>query len=138
MVLTNLSSALAAHGRTFSLVSGLDGVHHFHEGWHHSASLTVNLHQTVGSTDSGSQVSLVSAVAAASLGTSLTSTSITSRTFANEFALGLRAGNGLLALPVTLGGFAHRSTHGIGSFALSTAVSRGANSFALGAILLLA
>jgi len=113
-------------------------VHDFHEGWHHGRGLTVDLHESIGSTDGGSQVSLISAIAATSLGTSLTSTGIASRTFAHEFALRLGASDGLLALPVALGGFAHRSTNSVGGFALSTAVSWGANSFALGAILLLA
>jgi hypothetical protein len=81
---------------------------------------------------------LISAVAAASLGSRLTSTSIASGTFADEFALGLGASDGLLALPVALSGFAHRSADSVGGFALSTAVSRRADSFALGAILLFA
>jgi len=134
----NLSSALAAHGGTLSLRSGLDGVHDLHEGGHHGAGLTVDLHQTVGSTDGGSQVSLVGAVAAAGLGASLTSTSITSRALAHELALGLGAGDGLLALPVALGGLAHGGAHSVGGFALSTAVGRRADGLALGAILLLA
>jgi len=81
---------------------------------------------------------LVSARAATTLGTILTSTSITCWAFAHQFALWLRAGDGLLALPVALGGFAHRSTNGVRSFALSAAVSWGANSFTLRAILLFA
>jgi len=133
-----LGSALAAHGRTLLLRRGLDGVHHLHEGRHHGAGLRVDLHQSVGSTDGGSQVSLISAVAAASLGARLTSTGIAGRALAHELALGLGASDGLLALPVALGGFAHRRAHGVGSLALSTAVGRRADGLALGAVLLLA
>jgi len=134
----DLGSALAAHGRALLLGRGLDGMHDFHKRRHHSRGLRVDLHESIGSTDGGSQVSLVSAIAAASLGTSLTSTGIASRTFADELALRLRTSDRLLALPVALGGFAHRSADSVGGFALGTAVSRRANSFTLGAILLLA
>jgi len=137
-MILDLGSALAAHGRALLLGGGLDGMHDFHEGGHHSRGLRVDLHESIGSTDGGSQVSLVGTIAAASLGTSLTSTGIAGRTFADELALGLRASDGLLALPVALGGFAHRSADSVGCFALGTAVSRRANSFTLGAILLLA
>jgi len=55
-----------------------------------------------------------------------------------EFALGLGAGGGLLALPVTLGFLAHGSADGFRGNTAGTAVGWGANSFALGAIVLLA
>jgi len=69
--------------------------------------------------------------------TSLTSSSITSWALTDELTLGLGAGDGLLALPVTLGGLAHRSTDSSRSLTLSSAVSRRADSLALGAVLLL-
>jgi len=134
----DLGGALAAHLLALGLRSGLDGVHDLHEGGHHGGGLRVNLHQSVGGADGGSQVRLVSAVAAAGLGARLTSTSVASRTLADELALGLGASDGLLALPVALGGLAHGSAHGVGGLALSAAVSRRADSLALGAILLLA
>jgi hypothetical protein len=81
---------------------------------------------------------LVSARAAASLGSLLAGTSVARRAFAHQFALGFRASNRLLAFPVAFSRFAHRSADGVGGLALSAAVGGGADSLALGAILLLA
>jgi len=132
-----LSSALAAH--TLALLGlSLDGVHDLHEGRHHLAHLRLNLNEGVCSADGSSQVSRISAVAAASLCSVLAGTSVASRALADEFALRLRAGDWLLALPVALGSLAHRGADSVGCFALSTAVGRRADSFALRAILLLA
>jgi len=69
--------------------------------------------------------------------TSLTGSGVTGGSLAHELTLGLRAGDGLLALPVTLSGLTHRSTDSIGSLTLSSAVSRRAYSLTLGAVLLL-
>jgi len=57
---------------------------------------------------------------------------------AHQLALGTRAQSGLLALPLALGILAHRSADSVGSSTSSTALSRSADSLALGAILLLA
>jgi len=112
-------------------------VHDLHEGRHHLSDLRGLLNERVGSTDSGSKIGLISAIAAATLMTSLTGTSITGWALTDELTLGLRASNGLLALPVTLGGLAHGSTDSSRSLTLSSAVSRRADSLALGAVLLL-
>jgi hypothetical protein len=56
------------------------------------------------------------------------------RLLAHQFALGTRAQSRLLALPVALGLLAHRSADGLRSGTSSTALSRSANSLALGAI----
>jgi len=100
--------------------------------------LLVHFQQSVSSADSGSQVSLIGARAAATTGTRLTGTGIACRTLAHQLALRLGASDRLLALPVALGGLAHRSAHSVRGLALGAAVSRGANSFALRAVLLLA
>jgi len=113
-------------------------MHDFHERGHHLSGLGLNLDQGVSSADGGGQVSLVSAIAAATLVASLTSTSITGRSLADKLALGLGASDGLLALPVALGGLTHGGADRLGSLALSAAVGRRANSLALGAVLLLA
>jgi len=73
-----------------------------------------------------------------SLTTTTTLLGLTGRTLADQLALGLGAGDGLLALPVALGGLTHRSAHSVRSLALSTTVSRRAHSLALRAVLLLA
>jgi len=53
---------------------------------------------------------------------------------ADELALGAGAESGLLALPVALGLLAHRGALGLGGSAGSTALSRSADSLALGAV----
>jgi len=132
-----LGGALAAHlGAT--LLLGLDGVHDLHERGHHRGHLRGLLDQRVGRADGGSQVGLVSARAAAGLGARLARAGVARGALAHELALGLGASDGLLALPVALGGLAHRGAHSVGSIALGAAVGRGAHSLALGAVLLLA
>jgi len=134
---TRLGGALAAH--TLALLGlGLDGVHHLHERRHHLRDLRGLLDERVSSADGRGEVRRVSARAASALGSVLASTSVARRALADELALRLRAGDRLLALPVALGGLAHRGADGVGSLALSAAVSRGADSLALRAILLLA
>jgi len=113
-------------------------VHDLHKRGHHGGRLRVHFHQAVGGADSGSQVSLVSARAATTLSSIFAGAGIASRALADELALRLGASDRLLALPVALGGLAHRSADSVRSFALSTAVSRRADSLALRAILLLA
>jgi len=133
----NLGSALAAH--TLALLGGgLDGVHHLHEGRHHLGDLRGLLDERVGSADGGGEVGLVGARAAASLSSFLAGANIASRALADKLALRLGAGDGLLALPVALGGLAHRGADSVGGLALGAAVSRGADGLALGAVLLLA
>jgi len=112
-------------------------MHHLHEGGHHSGDLRGLLYESIGSTNGSSKIGLVSAIAATSLVTSLTGSGVTGGSLAHELTLGLRAGDGLLALPVTLSGLTHRSTDSIGSLTLSSAVSRRAYSLTLGAVLLL-
>jgi hypothetical protein len=113
-------------------------VHDLHEGGHHLRLLRVDLDECVGSADGGSQVGGVGASAAARLGAVLAGTSVAGRTLADKLALRLGASDGLLALPVALGGLAHRSANSVGCLALGAAVGRRADSLALGAILLLA
>jgi len=137
VIIHNLSSALAAHGRLLCLRVSLDGMHHLHERGHHSGDLRGLLYESIGSTNGSSKIGLVSAIAATSLVTSLTGSGITSGSLAYELTLGLRAGDGLLALPVTLSSLTHRSTDSIGSLTLSSAVSRRADSLTLRAVLLL-
>jgi len=62
----------------------------------------------------------------------------TSRLVAHEFALWTRAQVWLFAFPIAFSLFAHGSADWFRSNARSTAVSRGANSFALGAVVLFA
>jgi len=62
----------------------------------------------------------------------------TGRLIALEFALRLRAGGRLLALPVALSFFAHGSADGLRGNTRGTAVSRRADSFALRAVVLFA
>jgi len=57
---------------------------------------------------------------------------------AHQLALGARAESRLLALPVALGLLAHGRADGIGSSTSSTALSRGADSLTLGAVVRLA
>jgi len=64
--------------------------------------------------------------------------SFTGRLITLKFTLRLRASSRLLALPVTLSFFTHRSADRFGSNTGSTAVSRRADSFALRAIVLFA
>lgn len=113
-------------------------MHHLHERGHHGRHLRRLLHQRVGGADGGSEVSLVGARAAAALGASLAGAGVAGGALAHELALGLGAGDGLLALPVALGGLAHGGAHGVGGLALSAAVGGGADGLALGAVLLLA
>jgi len=116
-----LSGALAAHALALLALS-LDGVHNLHERGHHLGNLRRLLHERIGRADGGSKVSGISARAATSLGAIAAGSGIASRALANELALGLGAGDGLLALPVALGGLAHWCADGSWGFALSTAV----------------
>jgi hypothetical protein len=61
---------------------------------------------------------------------------IASGLLANEFTLRTRAGGGLSARPRAFGFFAQRSAVGFRGNAGGVAFSRGANSFALGAVIL--
>jgi len=138
VVIYNLCSAFAAHGRLLCLRVSLNSMHHLHERGHHSGHLGGLLYESIGSTNGSSKIGLISAIKASPLVSSLTGSGITGGSLADELTLRLGASNGLLALPVTLGGLTHRSTHSIGSLTLSSAVSRRANSLTLGAVLLLA
>jgi len=132
-----LGSALAAHALAL-LAGGLDRVHDLHERWHHGRDLRRLLHQRVRSADGGSQVRLDGAWAASSLGSILAGAGVACWALADKLALWLRAGDWLLALPVALGRLAHWGADGVWCLALGAAVSWGADSLALRAILLLA
>jgi len=110
-------------------------VHDLHEGG--ESGLAGGLEQ-VGTVDGLLQVGNISARAALSLATTTTLLGLAGRTLAHKLALGLGAGDGLLALPVALGGLAHGGAHSVGGLALSAAVGRRADGLALGAVLLLA
>jgi len=126
-------SALAAALSAVLLVE-LDGVIHFHEGRHHMA---LRFNETMGASTSDGRldVGVVALAAAAAAELAVGSLGLASRLVALKFALRARASGGLLALPVTLGLFAHGSANRLRSNARGTAVSRGANSLALGAVL---
>jgi len=113
-------------------------MHDLHEGWHHGGDFRRFLHQRVGSADGGSQVGLNRAWAATSLCSIFAGTGVACWAFADEFAFWLWASDWLLALPVALSGLAHWGAHGVWCLALGAAVSWGANSLTLRAILLLA
>jgi len=137
LVVWCLGCALAAHSLSF-LCLCLDGVHHLHEGGHHLGHLGRGLDERVGSADGGRQVGLISARAASCLHAILACTCVACRSLAHQLAVGLGAGDGLLALPVAFGRFAHGSADGVRGLALGAAVGRRADSLALRAILLLA
>jgi len=133
--LSNLFVGTSAAQRLSFLLLKFHLVHDFHERRH--SGLRGGLQQ-VSTVDGLLQIGLVSARAALSLTTTTTLLGLACRAFANKLALGFGASDRLLALPVAFSGLAHRSAHSIRSLALSTAVSRRADSLAFGAILLLA